>query len=694
VAVETSTAIPAVVRAKSKAGRSPTRPRATLPKPGDSDEPTTKLSYVPALDGIRAVALAAVMCYHHGIGAARGGFLGVSTFFTLSGFLITTLALGEWAGSGRLSPARFWERRARRLLPAALVTIVGIAVLRAVTDIGANSSVRGDLLAALGYVANWRFAATGNSYGALFTEPSPVLHFWSLAIEEQFYVLFPVTFLLVMAVAGRVRTWAAGLVFAALGAGSFALAYLTYRADGNNNAAYYGTHTRAGELLVGVTLAFLWRSPTVQRATKATVGRAAAWVVGPLAIGGLLLLWHTTEFDAPRLFKGATAANAALSAVLIVVALMAGPVARVLGLWPLRSVGKISYAAYLYHWPVFLVLAEPRVHLDYRPLFVARVVVTFALATVSYHLFEAPFRFRLRMPRIRLAGGLVTAGAVVAAAVVLVPAQKPKGIDFTDMITGTKRDENGEILPQFPFLRKHGLVRPSGGQEPVARILLAGDSLSASMRTGFEDWNDHHPDQQIWLDTYSVFGCPMVDTGIVPLATEYPTFPGCKDWHRKLDEYVAKWDDDVIFFVMGLSDLRGHKIAGPDSPLVDLGTPAHDQWFSAQIGKLARTLRKPGHPVVWSNFPHVRFDMYQDPTKTWQDYTVNEPWRVDRFNEVLRTTLAGRPGITYVDMDSWIRSWPSGEWDPELRDGVHFQEKGSELAGEWLIPQLLAVARR
>ncbi|HEY8546012.1 MAG TPA: acyltransferase, partial [Acidimicrobiales bacterium] len=131
------------------------------------------LGYQPALDGLRAVALAGVLLFHHGYRSVPGGFLGVSTFFTLSGFLITTLALCERDRTGHLSPARFYERRARRLLPAALLTVAGVVTLRAFTDVGAGRAFRGDVLAALGYVANWRFAATGDGYAALFAEPSP-----------------------------------------------------------------------------------------------------------------------------------------------------------------------------------------------------------------------------------------------------------------------------------------------------------------------------------------------------------------------------------------------------------------------------------------------------------------------------------------------------------------------------------------
>ena len=594
-------------------GRDPGEPAA--PRPGDGD-PVPRLGYQPALDGIRAVALAGVLFFHHGYSWAPAGFLGVSTFFTLSGFLIATLSLTEWDETGRLSPAHFYERRARRLLPAALLTFVGVVVLRAFTDIGAGDGFRPDLLAALGYAANWRFAATGDGYAALFAEPSPVLHFWSLAIEEQFYLVFPLLFVGVMAAARRwaknsgAAVVAGGGFFALVAAASFAVAYVAAEQNGNDGTTYYGTHTRAGELLAGVVLAFVVRSRWFRQVVATRWASTALWVAGPAALAGLVYLWHEAALDGPHLFQGVTLANAGLTCLLIVAALQKGPVAAGLAVWPLRGLGKISYAAYLFHWPIFLWLTPPRVQLGTDRLLALRLVVTFAAATLSYHLLEAPFRFRLRVPRPRLAAGLVTAGVLVAALVAYAPQREVEGIDFTAAVTarpapsdddpedGAGAGAGGEIEPQFPFLRQEGLIRPLDGSPPVARILLAGDSMSASMVEGLEVWNVNHPDQQIWVNTHSVFGCPLVATGVTPLEVTWPTTPECFDWHEKLGAALVMWDIDVVFFVMGLADLQGHEI---DGKLTDLGDPVHDEWFAGEIGKVADTLTSRGVPVVWSN---------------------------------------------------------------------------------------------
>jgi peptidoglycan/LPS O-acetylase OafA/YrhL len=701
---------------------------------GDDAREPARLGYQPGLDGLRAVSLAGVLLFHQGYRPVPGGFLGVSTFFTLSGFLITTLALSEWDGTGRLSPARFYERRARRLLPAALLTVAGVVALRAFTDVGAGQAFRGDVLAALGYAANWRFAATGDDYAALFAQPSPVLHFWSLAIEEQFYVAFPLLFGLVAAIVGRRATRRGGPggarlddralavgggVFALLASASFGTAWVLASRDGNDGVTYYGTHTRAGELLVGVALAYALRSGRCRRLLARRAVTAALVAAGAVALAGLVALWHEASLDSPRLFHGGTLANAGLSAVVIAAVLRPGPLRAGLGLWPLRMVGKVSYGAYLFHWPVFLWLDAPRVDLGQDRLFALRLAVTLALATASYHLLEAPFRFRLRMPRPRLATGLVGAAAVAAALVVVVPARETDRIDFaaagapagtpaappsteagagdggtptpTDNPSAAEGDPLGEpdVEPQFPFLRQEGLVKPTDGAAPAIRILLVGDSLSASMIAGLEGWNEEHPDQQIWVDSHSVFGCPMVDTGVTPLIGTWTTTAQCVDWHQDLDNALVRWDTDAVLMMAGLADLQGHMIGGQ---MIDMGNPTHDEWFRTELDRLATTMTAPGVPVLWTNFPHVRMASPSEPTKDWTDFVINQPWRVDRLNEILAEVAAAHPGVTPVDLDGWVHSWPEGEFDAARRDGVHFLDTGSDLAADWLVPQLIDLA--
>jgi len=374
-----------------------------------------RLGYMPGLDGVRALSLLGVMFFHHGFTWATGGFLGVSTFFTLSGFLIALLALGEERRTRHFSLPRFWERRARRLLPAALVAVTVVVLLQRWLVIGSSPRFRGDLLASLFYVANWRFASATETFSFL----SPVAHVWSLAIEEQFYLVFPLVFVALTRALGTGRR--AGAAFAGLALASFAGGWLL-ASHGEARLAYYATFSRSGELLAGVVLAYAVATTWGPRGGAPARVRAAAQVGGVVAIGGLAWLWHTTSLDSDRLFHGVTALEAGLSVLLILAAATGGALAWVLALAPLRLLGRISYGAYLLHWPIFLALDSSRTHIDDPTLlFLVRLAATVAAAGASYVLIESPIRFGTPVTRPRLIGGLAVAAALVVGAILLVP---------------------------------------------------------------------------------------------------------------------------------------------------------------------------------------------------------------------------------------------------------------------------------
>jgi peptidoglycan/LPS O-acetylase OafA/YrhL len=375
------------------------------------------LGYMPGLDGIRALALLAVMALHQTFRFAPGGFLGVSTFFTLSGFLIALLAIGEQNRTHHFRLGRFWERRARRLLPAVMVTLLVVVLLQWALKTGSSPAFKGDVLASLGYAANWRFAGTSSGVSLL----GPVGHMWSLAIEEQFYLVFPLVFVGVTALVGTGRR--AGALFAGLAVASFASAWALTTGD-HGRFAYYATFTRAGELLVGVVLAYVLAGTEPGRLAvpRGRWGRAATQVGGVVGLAGLLWLWHQTTLDTPRLFHGITALEAGFSALLILAAVTGGVVAGALSFTPLRLLGRISYGGYLLHWPIFLWLNEARTGIDNQwLLFALRLAVTGVAATLSYFLVEAPIRFRWKVGIPRLAAGLALSGAAVAAIVLAVP---------------------------------------------------------------------------------------------------------------------------------------------------------------------------------------------------------------------------------------------------------------------------------
>jgi peptidoglycan/LPS O-acetylase OafA/YrhL len=327
------------------------------------------LRYEPGLDGLRGLAVAAVLAFHDG--RLQGGFLGVSTFFTLSGFLITRLLLSEWRESARISLRRFYTRRVRRLLPAALAgLVVAAAVTVELNNARTSAAFRLDSLSAVANVANWRFLWSGRAYANLFAAPSPLQHYWSLSVEEQFYLVLAPTIVAVLALARGRRTVIAGLL-GALAAASFADGWISV-AHGVDRA-YYGTDTRALEFLVGAVLAVLM--------TRRALGTRVSQVVasaGPLAV--VALLWATTQArvtDA-SLFRGGLLAYALGGCVVLLAACEPGPVRVLLSSPPLRGLGRISYGVYVYHWPLFLWLTPARTGLAPLELTPVRIAATLA----------------------------------------------------------------------------------------------------------------------------------------------------------------------------------------------------------------------------------------------------------------------------------------------------------------------------
>ena len=226
--------------------------KTTAPEASTRSHPT--IPYQPALDGLRGAAVAAVLLFHGG--HLTGGYLGVDAFFVLSGYLITSLLVEELATTGTVSLLGFWGRRLRRLLPALLLVLLAVAAYAAVVAPADQlAAIRGDALATLGYVANWRQVFTGNDYFALFASPSPLQHTWSLAIEEQFYLVWPLVMLALnrrrSARAVARRTLALSLVLAAA---SF-VTMLALADPADNTRVYYGTDTRAASILIGAALA-------------------------------------------------------------------------------------------------------------------------------------------------------------------------------------------------------------------------------------------------------------------------------------------------------------------------------------------------------------------------------------------------------------------------------------------------------
>jgi len=651
------------------------------PRPGPPPRPEVTFGYTPGFDGLRALGLLVILAYHHGVDAARGGIFTLSMFFTLSGYLIATLTLVEWSQHGRISMGRFWERRARRLLPAAFVTVAAVVLLQKWWGIGAGGTFKVDVLAALGYVANWRFAFTNGDYAAIFAAERPVQHFWSLAVEEQFYFVFPLCFVGLMALT-RGRWRLVGMAFGVLSAASFVAAWRTASSRGNSELAYYATHTRASEILAGVALAFLVVAEPVRRFVASPAGvRMVRWG-GVVGLAGYAWLWHSVGLSSPFVFRGGTLLNAGLTSLLILATTSTSPgrIAGLLGIWPLRSLGKVSYAVYLFHWPLFLLLDGERTGLGYWPLLAVRVAATVGLAVVSYHVVEAPFRFRFeRLSGARLVAVLAVPAVAVVGLVRVVDVRSTGVIDLSPATSG------GDPL-------KRNVVDPFMVAVPVppTKLLLVGDSVSWTMWWGMGTWNAHHPDRLISVDALTAMGCPIGSPGVIRHLGTVVEDLGveCRHFRDSLRDALAATDYDAVVVAQGGADLADRRI---DGRWRHLGQRQFDDWFRPDLAAFADILATERAPVLWAAMPHMRARSFEDPTVDWRDQPDNDPERVDRLNELFDEVVFVRPGFVRLDVGGWLRSRPGGEFDEAVRgDGAHYSESGSDQLAEWMIPQVLA----
>ena len=409
-------------------------------------EDKPRMPYSPGIDGLRALAVLAVVAYHLDIEWFRGGFMGVEMFFAVSGYLITALLLHELDTTGSLSLRKFWRRRVRRLLPSLAITVAGLAAWVAIVDPDAWARFQKEVLAAIGYVSNWFFIVREESYFDAFERPSPLRHLWSLAIEEQFYLLWPL-----MVLAGALVLGRRGLLLAT-GIGIIASTVLMgalHDELADPTRVYFGTDTRAAGLLIGAALAMVWRPWEQPRSPKRAYRLST---VGLFAMAGLVWSVHAMgEYDARTYQGGFLVVSVLTSVVVAAVVTRTGWLGRVLGWRPLVWIGVRSYAMYLVHWPV-VVYTRPGSDIGIHglALLAYRIVLIVVLTEAVHRLVEMPIRNRdIVLPNVprrrvfkvvnRRRFGLAIVGLVMivsASAAVITALDPGDGVDPTQPAEG------------------------------------------------------------------------------------------------------------------------------------------------------------------------------------------------------------------------------------------------------------------
>lgn len=411
----------------------PNAPHARAAKPSahaSSAPARPKSRYIPALDGLRAFAVLAVIAYHMGMEWAPGGLLGVTVFFVLSGYLITSLLVIEFQGTGRIDLPQFWLRRIRRLFPAIVFCIVGIAVLCTIFNHALLTKLRPDVLPSLFFFNNWWQIFQNVSYFDALGSPSPVTHFWSLAIEEQFYLVWPVLLFVLMKLGVKNRTLC--IMTLVLTIASAVDMALLFDPQGDPSRVYYGTDTRAFSLLIGALLAFVWPSNQLGSKQSLSISRTTRIVldaVGAIAFIGLFLMVGLIDGFSPFLYRGGLVLCSVLTA--IVIAVMVHPASilgKFWGLAPFVWIGKRSYGIYLWHYPLLLLIVPQNGFDKTWWILLIALAVIFVVSAFSYTFVENPIRhgaigrfFKdLANRRITVKQWVTTHIAYVAATVVLV----------------------------------------------------------------------------------------------------------------------------------------------------------------------------------------------------------------------------------------------------------------------------------
>ena len=604
------------------------------------------------IEGLRALAVIAVIAYHAGVPLTGGGFVGVDVFLVISGFLITSLLLTEWDGSGRISLTRFYARRARRLLPisAAVLAATGLASViwlepTRLDELGV------DILAASGFAVNLVLAGRGTDYLAAELAPSAIQHYWSLAVEEQFYVLWPALILIALRLGRRT---AVGAVVALTAASALASALLTGQLP---TWSYFGLHTRAWELGLGALLAV---TLTATRRAPENLRAGLGWI-GLVAIGIAI-----ATFDRVEHFPGTWAALPVIGAALVLISGDDNPrgVARLLRLSPLQWAGSRSYSLYLWHWPA-LVIGAAAIGREPGPLAtVALVATSIALAEIGFRLIENPIR---RSPRLACRSGLsltVGAGLLAVGAVVGLAVSNVDTTTRTGVIAAAP-----EPAPALPEVTEPEAEPPEG--EPATVFSSANDEPTASVEatattttstTSSTTVPPPTPADAIALDAIAdALGARVVPDNLRPslLEANRDTSPlygtGC---HQYLEERAA----------------QGCVFGDPDGDItVAIWGDSHAaQWFSAidliaeQRGWRLVSITQGGCPVIdvltWNRSGDAVFDH----CAPWRDNVL------DRFaeEEVDVVLLGQHYGLLDADSRGAVSASVWAEQLPALLDRV------------------------
>lgn len=641
-----------------------------MPRPVDSGQ-----RYMPGLDGLRALAVLAVIAYHVQFAWAPGGLLGVGVFFTLSGFLITSILISQWAKLGRIRLGDFWLHRARRLLPALFVMLAVVTAWVTVADRARLADLRTAVGAAAGYFSNWYLIARNQSYFARFAPPAPLDHLWSLAVEEQFYLLWPLLLVAALIAARKLHAASAWLIVptAILAAASGYAMVSLYHPGLDPTRVYEGTDTRAFGLLIGAMLALAWPSAG-ERGTGGAARSHSRWTRVLLDASGLaglagigLMIWRVGQYSPFSYRGGLVLLSVATAAVVAATAYPASIVGRMLGWRPLRWIGVRSYGIYLWHFPVIVMTSKPNTKpgLLQAGLEIAACVL---LAALSWQLIEEPIRhgaigrawarvraagWRPNLGQIKLAN--LAAGAGTAAVLVMAVAGLSGAVRAKAGARVGSVASQGAL--QLPVTRtvvkapdKHGsqsaspspAASASAGGRPrtsCSAVAHLGDSTSDGLVS--PDYLPK-PAERIAAQ-YTDVGAGSVITDISGARSVVEVLPGQVNGYDAAEKLIRGGFRGCWVLALGTND-TADVAAGSNVGL------------AARIGRMMQAAS--GAPVMWVNLrsqlsggPYAEANMLR-----WDQTLVKECWKY--------------PNMRVYNWAAEVRT----KW--YISDGIHFTSLG------------------
>jgi len=706
------------------------------------------LRYAPGLDGVRALAVFAVVAYHIGTTSSadvlRGGYLGVDVFFVLSGYLITSLLVVEAQRNGSISIKNFYIRRARRLLPALFALLLVVTAVGAFWLPGQAAQLKGDVLASLGYFQNWWLIIQSSSYfGTAGDRPPMLTHLWSLAVEEQYYLVWP----LVLIFFAKIRAARPVMLFFVL-AGVAASTYVGLRLFvpfADPSRVYYGTDTRALAPLLGAALAIAVR-PWLHRTRLPGGTRRALDTLGVIALLGLAGIAASLGDQDDRLYQGGFLVIAALAAVVVGVAGHPDTgLGRALGTQPLRYLGERSYAIYLWHWPVCLV-TRPGVDVPVTGWAngALRVGIAIVLAEISYQLIEKPIRRHgfiatLRRPRPAKAaarhpaavpsGGHPTVEPAVGRA--SVPSVRPAAIG--------RPPRPAQRRPRAPLIRTAvltivligggtwaGLGLTSAAEQPVAGgpidtgpeqtlgplpgttgteagpVTSAPPHVSLPLGSRVAFFGDSQGDgllrnQPTDLGNYidavdaTIEGCGILLGRMESRSGERRNLTSsCGNWRSTWVDRVHQYDPDLSVIMIGAWDVFDIIVDGTGER-VPFGSPKWDQIFNDALDQAISALRGGKQPVALALLPCYRPVEANKGRGAGYWPERGEDDRTRHVNDLLRAAADSyRSGVYTLEPPGVFCTDESIAQDLSYRwDGIHFARKGAALYFQTILPHIL-----